>query len=385
MFIRDLYSASNIFSVTSVGPQENMPEFCDLRVTRKSSGIAKGIAGCGLYFFLHKDKLVYIGKFLGTIHDAFGGDIFSARWNRHISTLSLRGSRISISEANLARAMAEEFPQGLGSALQRINKEKLAKDRGFMVPYKRLKYAALCWDEFSRPAESWLKDIAVGYVQLDPAQNHLSTLELRRKVSNAENAAIQQVPTILNGGGVFDPDLLNDRASGDVFDRLESVFGTAASKAAELEDSIETEPAKEAVQDEGAHVDSDYYGEEFLEMLPSECPEDTAAAIYQHFSDLPELQIHHTKTNGGDLRIRALNMPRNRNFFTMYWQSQNELFSCRTLLSKNSVEGLGILEVKSSPKNEPLPTTFKFDCTKPGGIDNLMRLIQCSIPQMSVF
>lgn len=382
MFIRHFYPASEIFSVTPVGSQKDMPEFCDLRVTRKSLGTAEGIVGCGLYFFMHKGKLIYIGKFMGTIHDAFGGDIFAARWNRHISTLSLRGSRISISEANLARAMAEGLHQDLESALQITEKQKLAKDRGFMVPYKRLKYAAMYWDEFSGPAESWLSDIEVGYVQLDPTQNQLSTAGLRWKVSNAEKLAIQQVPTILNGRGEFEKVLLENLVSDDAFELLESVLGSAASKLVKLEDCIESEPTEEAVKGKGTHVDleSDYFGEQFLELLPSGCPEDTALAIYERFSDLPELQIHHTKTNGGDLRIRTLSPLKKRIFFTMYWQTQLELFCCRILLSPNSVEGSGISKVQQSTLDEPLPTTFKVDCTQLGAIDNLMRLIQRSIP-----
>lgn len=373
MFKRHFFSASKIFSTTPDALKEGMPAICDVRVSKAYASDTKNVGGCGLYFFLHHGHLIYIGKFLGSMHHAFGGDIFSARWNRHISTLSLRGSRISISQANLARAYEQGLPANLLASLQGANAEKLAKDRGFMVPYKRLMYAAMHWTEFSGFPETWLPNIDVGYLQLDSASCiHLSIPDLRKKVSEAEDRAIEHIPTVLNGPGEFDAALLKKLSKDQVFDLLESMFNATGHAKSQADAETQTE-------DTNAEVESDFYGERFLESLPSECPEETVAAIYEAFADLPEAEVHHTKTNGGDLRIRALKAPRRRNIFTMYWQPRNQLFFCRINLASDNVEGLGIVEAEASPKYEPLPTTFKFDCSQPGAIENLLRLIKLAL------
>lgn len=350
-----------------------MPNFACLRVLKNFSGDVKTIKGCGLYFILHHGNLVYIGKFLGTIHDAFGGDIFSARWNRHISTLSLRGANISISQGNLARATAQGFPANLFKILQEVNPIKLATDRGFVVPYKRLKYAALHWTEFSGPPETWLPNIELGYLQLEPAAwPHLSKSDLRKKVTEAEERAIKQIPTVLNGPGEFDEALIKKFTKDQVFDLLESIFNSNA----------HTKPkhkAKSQSKDIHPEVESDFYSERFLELLPSGWPDETVTAIKETFEDNDAAQVHHTKTNGGDLRVRALNIRPRKNIFTMYWQSRNQIFSCWINLAPSNVGGAGVLGIKACSKRKHLTTTFNFDCSESGAIENLIRLIQSTL------
>lgn len=375
MFKRHFFSAGQIFTTSSVAPQQGMPSFTNLKVAKNFSGDAKATTGCGLYFFMHHGHLVYIGKFLGTIRDAFGGDIFSARWNRHISTLSLRGSKIAISQANWARASAQGLPANLLAELQAADAVKLAKDRGFMVPYKRLMYAAQHWAEFSGSPATWLPNIDVGYLQLDPAAwSHRSVFELREEVSEAEKLVIEQIPTVLNGPGEFDAALIKKLSKDQVFDLLESMFNATGGHAAP---KVETDERQ--AEDSNAEVESDFYSERFLESLPSECPEETVVAIKESFEDDAAAQVHNTKTHGGDLRVRALNAPRRRNIFTMYWQPKNQSFFCRINLAPGNVGGAGVVEVVASPESEPLPTTFWFDCAQPGAIDNLIRLIKLAL------
>lgn len=387
MFKRHLFSASDIFSTSVATGPVGMPGFCDLRVAKRTTESSGAITGCGLYFLCHKGQLVYIGKFLGSIHNAFAGDIFSARWNRHLSTLSLRGSRISIGKAALEKALNEGVPQELNDALQGADSVILAKDRGFMVPYKRLKYAALHWQDFSRSPDSWLADIQVGYLQLDSsAFKKYSTYALRKMVSAAEDEAIAQLPTVLNGPGRFDVHLLKALSSDQIFERLASAFQAPIKEisvvtqqegdATDLEDESELEGQNQTVE---AEIESNFYGERFLELLPSDCPEDTVHALYDAFGGSHQAQVHHTKTNGGDLRIRSTNASAKRNVFTVYWQPRLQLFQCRILLSPDKVLGAGIVKASASRAGEPLPTTFKFDCTQSLGISNLIELVRKAV------
>jgi len=373
MFEHHLTPACKIFTTSTVATQDGMPIFAGLRVSKNSLVAAKAIKGCGLYFFLHHGHLIYIGKFLGTIHNAFGGDIFAARWNRHISTISLRGAKISISQGNLARATAQGLPADLLAILQVANHVKLSKDRGFVVPYKRLKYAAMHWAEFSSPPETWLRNIHLGYLQLAPdAWSNLSKSDLRKKVTQAEERAIQLIPTVLNGPGEFDAALIKKISIDQLFDRLEAIFKATEKKEVRHE-------TKNQSKDINPEVESDFYSERFLELLPSEGPEETVAGIKAFFEDDATAQVHHTKTHGGDLRVRSLNAHRRLNIFTMYWQSRNQIFSCWIDLAPSNVVGEGVLDITPCSKRKQLTTNFKFDCSKPSAIDDLIALINICI------
>jgi hypothetical protein len=382
MFQHHIYAARDIFATSAAPAPGGLPSFCNLKISKRTRSNPPAIAGCGLYFFLHKGNLVYIGKFLGSIHNAFGGDIFSARWNRHMSTLSLRGSRISIGKNTLEKVLQEGTPQDLQDALLGVAKDTLAKDRGFMVPYKRLKYAALHWQDFSQQPEAWLDDIKVGYLQLDPTMAKQHTIPaLRKMVSDAEGHAIARIPTVLNGPGDFDLGLLKALSEADVFEQLRSMFDLPSNEPVEQDDQEPFVSFEAASQDKpqnltaDAEMESNFYGERFLESLPSDCPEQTVQAIYDAFEEMPLAEVHHTKANGGDLRIRACNKPKVRNIFTLYWQPRNQVFLCRILLSPENVVGAGIVKAQASTPPEPLPTTFKFDCSSPGAIANLVALI----------
>ena len=380
------FSAHEIFNTSAASPAAGLPSSCNLKFSKRLTSNKEVNAGCGLYFFLHKGHLVYIGKFLGSIHNAFGGDIFSARWNRHISTLSLRGSRISIGKTTLEKAMQAGMPQDLQNALGAVTKDSLAKDWGFMVPYKRLRYAAVHWQDFSQEPEIWLKDIKLGYLQLVPAMaKQCSIPDLRKKVSNAEERAIASIPTVLNGPGEYDLSLLKALSEAEVFKRLESIFNVSLNKSPDDEEQDPTVALENESQDEpldlaaASETESDFYGERFLESLPSDCPEETVQALYAAFGEMSEAQVHHTKTKGGDLRIRAFAGKKARNVFTMYWQSKNQVFLCYIFLTPENVKGAGIVSANASPSREPLPTTFVFDCTQPGAKENLVNLIENAI------
>ena len=382
MFQRHFFSARDLFTTSAAASPAGLPSFCNLKVSKRPGSNPSAIAGCGLYFFLHKGHLVYIGKFLGSIHNAFGGDIFSARWNRHISTLSLRGSRISIGKATLEKAMQEGMPQDLLDVLRGVAKDTLAKDRGFMVPYKRLKYAALHWQDFRQAPETWLNDIEVGYLQLDPAMaKQYSITALRKMVSDAEGQAIASIPTVLNGPGEFDLGQLKAFSEAEVFEQLGAMFDPPANKPADEEEPESTVGFEAIAHDKepksviAAEMESDFYGERFLELLPSDCPGETVQAIYDAFGEMSVAEVHHTKSNGGDLRIRAFTAPKARNVFTMCWQPRNQVFLCRILLNPENVVGAGIVTAHASTPPEPLPTTFKFDCLPTGAIANLVALI----------
>jgi len=383
MFNRNFFKAESIFEITTVTPLLGMPATANLRIT-KNPKIEKNLTGgCGLYFILHKQKLVYIGKFLGSKSNAFGGDIFSARWCRHIATLPVRGSRISVG-INLVNRIDEEIPfHPLISTLKGADPITLAADRGFMVPFNRLKFAALHWASFNDPCNAWIKDFQFGYLQLSESDwtSH-TTPQIRSIVSKAESIAIGKFKPICNVESSFNQDLIKDYAIDELFVELEAAFNSAIThSASEIEeDTSDVESGMESIETKKELEFMSYgYGENFLESIPEDCPQETVDAIYTTFGSNPNAQIHHTKTSGGDLRVRAINVPKPRNVFTSYWQVRKDVFFCRIHLPLANVNGPGILDAKESAPKEPLRTTFLFDCTQPGSISNLMNLIRFAL------
>lgn len=380
MFKRHFFRASEIFSVETLEAPTGMPSFCNLQISRNSDAFGANIGGCGLYFLMHKGQAIYLGKFSGSAHDIFGGDIFTARWNRHLATITLRGSRISVSQTNLERAHANRILEPLMGELHNADLSVLAADRGFVVPYKRLLNAAYNWNDFSQPASEWLDDFAVGYLQLDRAAwSQEDVAGIRERVTMAEATAILRMPTILNGRGEFEVGLLSsaskETSKEALFELLESAFDSIGSVDSSVDDHTQKDISR-------PDLDSSYLGERFLEALPSDGPQHAVEAILEAFSTESRVEIHYTKANGGDLRIRALH-PFKRNIFTMYWQSRNAVFFCRLLLSPEHVVGDGIVCSERSPAPEPLTTTFKFDSSSASSIENLVCLIQRALDYLA--
>lgn len=381
MFNRHFLNAKNIFEITTVPPLPGMPLLANLRATKKKQ-IAKNLSqGCGLYFILHKSKLVYIGKFLGTKSDAFCGDIFSARWCRHISTLPARGARISVGVNLVNRLHAEQPLNRLTTTLKSASSSTLASDRGFMVPFNRLKFAALNWSSFRDPSNVWINDFQFGYVQLVQAtwSSH-TTPQIRTIINKAESKAIDTFKPVCNVESTFHEDLIKEYDIETLFGELEAALSPAKSDSeslleTEVDDDSESHRDSSNLQME-TDLMSSGYGENFLESIPEDCPQETVDSIYSAFGADPNVQIHHTRTAGGDLRVRALNTQKPRNVFTMYWQTRKDTFFCRIHLPLANVTGPGIVDAKNSSLKEPLRTSFSFDCSQPGSIPNLINLIR---------
>ena len=377
MFNHHYLSANEIFSISEIAPLEGMPRVANLRAIKNHDG--PSINGCGIYFIQYQGRLIYIGKFLGTKSNAFTGDIFGARWCRHISTLTIRGARVSIGKTVLERFVSEEPTHVLTSILNSFDIKKLEHDRGFTVPFNRLKFVAKYWETFSESSNHWLNKFQFGYLQLSEMHwSSYSTLQIRKIINQAEKHAIQQFNPRCNAGVMFDENKLQDLGKDDIFSSLKDIFNKFSNHAIETsaqESDITTDLSSDKILVED---ERDFWEERFSESLPSGCPQDTVNAIYDDLDTDFGAQVHHTQTHGGDLRVRVKDISKPQNIFTMYWQVRNEFFSCRILLPFSEVIGPGIIEARAS-LSDPLPSEFKVDCSIPGSIENLTGLIRKAI------
>ena len=67
--------------------------------------------------------------------------------------------------------------------------------------------------------------------------------------------------------------------------------------------------------------------------------------IVQHFERKNDVLVHHTNTNGGDLRLaippEVLGQKRLRNFATLYWQTTKHVVFSRTYLTPDELSSFG--------------------------------------------
>ena len=87
--------------------------------------------------------------------------------------------------------------------------------------------------------------------------------------------------------------------------------------------------------------------------------------IIQHFERKNDVLVHHTDTNGGDLRLAIppdlLGKKVLRNFATLYWQSTKQVVFSRTYLTPDELNSFGF-DMGTVPKaaGEPLKSDIRL-------------------------
>lgn len=394
MFNRHLFSAAQLFTPEPVPPLGGMPAFANHSFIDRATENRDFRCGAGLYFIGHRDghecvRVLYIGMFLGSIQNVFGGDLIQARWSRHISTIGLRGQRVSISK-NLQLVFAEAAPtHPITEAINLGNPIMLAQDRGYCVSANRLKFAAQNWTQmFSHPPTEWIDQFVFGYVQLSGGfWRDRTPADLRDAIQKAELELIKAWSPVLNGRVVAPnlnpqhPNIVLDDLERRLAMQLPNINGRPTLREGDLQAGGESQKipeipgcdvetlAPEAPEAEtvGA-MDTNPADEDaidaFNERLPDGCPSDIVDRLRLFISGIADANIHYTGTNGGDLRVRVRHAQggRKRNVFTMYWQARNEHFFCRALVAHTNLEGPGISNVRACAPPEPLWSQFTVNC-----------------------
>lgn len=126
------------------------------------------------------------------------------------------------------------------------------------------------------------------------------------------------------------------------------------------EKELETEISMEKIEDDLP----DGWPTDWLLQLKTQLPADS-------------MEVHATATGPrGDVRVRALNLKRARNVFTMQWQPTKERFLCRILLDEAACPGV---MVRRGDANNPLKTAFSFDGSNPSAQAGLLQLIRDAV------
>lgn len=382
-------NAADIFDIKNTTPMYGMPSFSNLEFSRKISEIK----GCGIYLIFYKQKLIYIGKFRGSKSNAFEGSIFSARWNRHLQTLTLRGNKISITQ----NIINERLNETLFNKLRQCDPQVLSKDKGFIVPSNRLKFANLYWETFQQNKYDWLNDFEFSYVQFNPEKwQNYNTNQLRTIVSIAEDNIIKKIQPLVNGGVDFENALSNLSISnipsnyyiGVVEEEIKKCLESTtipkttvltASTDVSVTQKINIAPnQKNLVSESTIQMNTGELQSLFIGKLPTSKQKDFVLNLIQKFNNRNfNIEIHFTRTNGADLRIRHFGKFQAINIFTMHWQSNNQVFKCMIRREKfNSTIPTGIFNIKTIDKEK---TEFKLDCQATESLNALFNIIVNSI------
>ena len=112
------------------------------------------------------------------------------------------------------------------------------------------------------------------------------------------------------------------------------------------------------------HLEYDAAMERLEEALPAGWRTEWLDRLRLAFAD-EAVEVHATNTHShGDVRVRALDLKRKRNVFTMAWRPSDGKFTCRILLNTEQVAACPGVERLSTSQSDPLKTGFIFDASQ---------------------
>jgi hypothetical protein len=338
----------------------------------------------------YQGHAIYLGKFLGTENDPFGGDLQKIRWERHIPSLTMRGHKVSLGKRVLAELRKESHPSALASDLSKANPSSLTQYRGYHASYNRVRFAARHWDEFSGDPNAFLRDFNFGYVQFEPHDlEGWADAAIWQLVSRAEDLTRQHLHLCCNGESDFETSLAQMPLSlPQVLERLradmERLRGEQADPVASVrkdrrgrmrgDELVLTVPSSPVLP---SHLQFDAAMEQFEESLPTGWRTEWLERLRLGVQD-KALELHATATGKhGDVRVRALDLNRPRNLFTMAWRPSDGRFSCRILLDEDLVVACPGVDLQRPSRSDPLKTGFIFDAgrTHEAAFEGLLQLI----------
>ena len=313
---------------------------------KKDVNFIKG--GGGLYGIFYEGLLIYVGKYQGTQKDFFAGDIITARWIKHIATITLKGNKVSFSERSYNQIVAfieeigdNEFKNHLElfDSLILGDYDLFTTDRGCMSTFDRFKFALDIWKDPDHSIDNMLSKLSFVYCRLD---GNIETSFARDIVSMSENEVLSKTHPRCNA--------ISNRIDKGSFTEIEvtDLFETSL-----LNNSIAMAGTK-ILPENGSEDEIVDTSPPFIKKIESSHPEHLEAIdnLINEIENLHDVSIAFTNTAGGDLRVRK-HFPELRGFvnaITFEWQPKKERLLCKTMLNPEDISSnvLSIDRVGSS-------------------------------------
>lgn len=391
------FNANDLFFARKCPARDGAPSWLNLDFGVKPGLSALPWGGCGLYCAAFDGQLIYVGKFQGQVSNPFGGNILEIRWRRHIQSLTMRGEAVSVGLKTL-RDAHHELPSGeVLSGLMGAHRTYLIRDRGFHASRNRVKFAARHWSALREDPAVFLPLFEFGYVQIEPGElAGRAETSLRQRVSLAEVQARAELSPPCNGESRFEASILRAGLSMDAtLERLRHHLAAVTQPGGTLRHAGTDTPAIETrntrhdprpktgrlitLTPDQQELETEISMEKIEDDLPDGWPTDW---LQQLKTQLPadSMEVHATATGPrGDVRVRALNLKRARNVFTMQWQPTKNMFLCRILLDEAHAQACPGVIVRRADANNPLKTAFSFDGSNPSARAGLLQLIHDAV------
>lgn len=186
------YNGNDLFKISTKPAVIGNPAWADL-VIQGQNASQRAHHGPGIYACFFENQLIYIGKFLGKKLSPFSGSVLSMRWEKHVGSMTLRAQKLSFSKKAFWNICNRPSQSGPVQDIRAANPRTVIRDRGIMSNYKRVLFAETHWHLFNAPAALPLElfDFLFVAVVDDPVSLGLSTLQIRKIVSDVESSLVQ--------------------------------------------------------------------------------------------------------------------------------------------------------------------------------------------------
>ena len=327
-------------------------------------------AGAGIYAICFDDQLIYIGSFLGSggarvdglKAATLAGDLVRGRWWQHFGSITGRSHKLSVAPKTVDHLDAEfGLDHPMVVALRAAAPDHLCEDAGCLGARERLRFAARHMAEFSgeqvEPAHLLARFCYV-YVRFDALPEHMDAHELSRWIKDTETRLVKSLhPEVNTAGRIADQEPVRVHCSEVSATIIESLRqgrphlpGIIIQRDAPAFDSLtalsperpEGTGVISAVADAGPRPSARELFFRSIEHAPA------ATALVAHVIALCEelhVNVRHTYTDGGDLRVNADRQAPNsgeQNVITMAWKPTKGYFACQALASPDGCVAHGL-------------------------------------------
>lgn len=381
----EIHDAAGLFKISQSTPLLQNPLWADLRIESSKQLKVTLARGPGVYAIYYLNELIYVGKFLGTRENVYGGDVCATRWAKHMSTLTLRDRRVSFSSKavrsmQLSSFLAPPFLEIIDASQQQV----ILDPRGRVSSLNRAIFASENWTTFSKLVMAdELAGFKIIYTQAEVMPS-LSHAHLRCAVGLAEKKLIGQYRPRCNAeikagtaGQISIEDIartleavlaesLDTCKNLQILDlSLKALEGTNSPRSTELQHHLHGgnhDVVPSILSDIDIPDDECDCEEQFFEKIAgNQSALSAVESVCNSFSDVTDAYVQFTCTNGGDLRIRST--AGSRVFFnvaTLAWQPKIGQFKSEIFLPFQDCLDLGASTAVQNYQGTTLPTRATF-------------------------
>jgi len=367
-----VYQCDNIMQGEARNPLIGMLPFS--RYVLKPKVKSHDFGGGGLYACFFRDRLIYVGKYLGTKKDFRAGNIISMRWVKHIGSFTMMARNLSFSKKAVEQinqvlaSQSDIVPQSILEAFSAVSFETIIRARDCVSTYARFDVAMHIWQELGFPTLDWLKEFSFMYAKID---TDLPRVEARTLVSQAENNAVSSLSPPGNS--------IRDRSwSTYSMNEVREIFTDCllcqhmdASNDAFL--SLDDLPKMTINEPEEEGISMEF--EERIDNAPL-FAQKFVDHVKQKFDSVDNASIEYTMRP--DMRIRKI-IEKGLGFVnaaTIRWQPRKKRFLLGTALGQGEI-GLFGLTVDRIEPNGPLPSViYLYETTLDKKIDDILKCLK---------